>query len=430
MGNKKYTQAHLEHQLADQLRSKRRQQGFDPDELPSYAWLNKNGYSGIHRAARREFGMSTHQLLISICGFRDPSEPSNYWPGHHSDMHRYLERHFESLESRRGLAESTITGRRSRLKTLIEYHIEVTGHANILRSARVDSVTGYKIIRSVFDKLHSRHVTGASKLNYATNLSHFFDWSVREGAASHNPAKKALKEFGWKHSSAGDPVPVSSEQMARLWQCCENLLEQALIVCYGGGGLRTAEPTKIDVEDSIFLEEDDPRFRLEDRKNGPGTVALMAGVDVLRAYIKELQEEEEWNGMLFPSDSSKSGSLTAETLRTRVKEISERADVYLENGELPTPKNLRQNWYTQYTEANARWLHMAEIAAEDQGSSSGRVVLSHYLTREAGRNHFRDVARLEFEAAFPAEYSLVDSEDDLQKTQHTLTEWTSDRAPS
>ncbi|WP_089673869.1 hypothetical protein [Halohasta litchfieldiae] len=127
----------------------------------------------------------------------------------------------------------------------------------------------------------------------------------------------------------------------------------------------------------------DPHITFDERKNGPGSVSLLFGQDVLEQRIETLATED-WNGYLFPSKRSSSGHITAETVNNRFKKLAEDAGATVD-GATPTAKMGRRFWYSIYSDATEAFVEQLGGIASDQGSSSAEIVYSNYLSEEDRR---------------------------------------------
>jgi hypothetical protein len=132
-----------------------------------------------------------------------------------------------------------------------------------------------------------------------------------------------------------------------------------------------------------------PYLSFDTRKNGPGTVALIYGQDVLADRIAQLSERQRWDGYLFPSPDARRDHVTGESLTRRFKSIATRADVRV-RGELPTSKMGRRFWYSAYADAVEIVIERLQSVAHEQGSSDPMVVFRNYLSEEKRREYLRD----------------------------------------
>lgn len=127
-------------------------------------------------------------------------------------------------------------------------------------------------------------------------------------------------------------------------------------------------------------------FGENERKNGPGTVTLLAGFDEIITRIDTLADGLDWAGYLFPSTTSARKHVTTDTVRNRFAMLAQRADVTV-SGEVPTPKMGRRFWYSIYGDAVRRIGKRYTPIAEDQGSSDPGGVLDNYLSESERRKH-------------------------------------------
>jgi len=97
----------------------------------------------------------------------------------------------------------------------------------------------------------------------------------------------------------------STGGMRRIFHEADNPADQLLVLGLGAWGLRPDEVASLHVSQFVFdTENDDGSYsddyiEFEERKNGPGTVNLMFGVDAVQDRIADL-EGPGWNGYLFP----------------------------------------------------------------------------------------------------------------------------------
>ena len=204
--------------------------------------------------------------------------------------------------------------------------------------------------------------------------------------------------MGGERSEHDNPA-LSSGQVRRLYDAVEGPDEELLVLALCGWGLRRNEVASLHVT-QLALEGDDPHIYFEERKNGPGTVALLYGRETLADRIDALgSADREWSGYLFPSRWAESGHAVGETIQARFQRISERADVQV-RGETPTSKMGRRFWYTAYANAQKQLLENLDAIAADQGSSDASVVLKNYLSEAERRQYRREYMRDRLAEAF------------------------------
>jgi hypothetical protein len=142
--------------------------------------------------------------------------------------------------------------------------------------------------------------------------------------------------------------------------------------------------------ENVELQADSPYLSFTKRKNGPGTVALIYGHDVISDRIAQLSDRQEWNGYLLPSPNAQCDHVTGETVNRRFKSIASRAHVRCQ-GNLPTSKMGRRFWYSAYADAVEIVIERLQSVAHEQGSSDPMVVFRNYLSEEKRREYLRDV---------------------------------------
>ncbi len=124
-----------------------------------------------------------------------------------------------------------------------------------------------------------------------------------------------------------------------------------------------------------------PYVDFEERKNGPGQVSILYGRTAATDRLAELDERDQWNGYLFPSDRSALGHRTRQTILSWFDALADSADLPAEiDGKKPIPQMARRFWYDAYSATQEAILaDVGEIATE-QGSASAKVVLQEYLS--------------------------------------------------
>jgi len=155
------------------------------------------------------------------------------------------------------------------------------------------------------------------------------------------------------------------------------------------------------IDDARLVDQNDPAdsyMVFEERKNGPGEVTLLFGVDAAQRRLQQLYFDG-WRGYLFPSTRSTTGHISAKTVNARFKRLAERAGVTVD-GQTPTAKMCRRFWYSTYNEAVKTMMEGLEGIAEDQGSASTEVVAKNYLSEAEERRYRRESMHKELAAVF------------------------------
>ncbi len=136
-------------------------------------------------------------------------------------------------------------------------------------------------------------------------------------------------------------------------QASETTQEQLLVVALAGWGLRASEVAALHVSQfhRDVPEDDIPFITFESRKNGPGEVSLLYGMDVFDSRIDELADDETWTGYLFPSSQGETPYVTRDTIRNWFQDLASKADLPERiGGERPSPQLCRRFWYDTYTQ--------------------------------------------------------------------------------
>ncbi|UHQ96227.1 tyrosine-type recombinase/integrase [Natrinema halophilum] len=380
--------------------------GFDPEqETPAYAWLS-NHYRGFVAHLSRNFDLSPGDFYDEISVPPVSEDGSGSFEFVEDDTTRKeIESYLVELRERQGRAESTVATRRSVLRRYVKLYREVNGMDDLLSSLRSEQGSSEEKARvaDAFDALRQLDValnTHASRLKYVQEVRQFYQHRVDFGKADYDPTRRLERRFGWDSAPEWDNSALNAEQIHALYRAAELPEDRLLVIGVCGWGLRPSEicalhsnQLTLSPEDEEDLEGADPyiSFDQDERKNGPGTVALLVGIEELKSRIDQLYREygEDWNGYILPSLSSKSGYISTETARRHFRNLAEDAGISVD-GETPTPKMGRRYWYTAYGEAVKRVADRFKDIAEEQGSRSADVVLDNYLSESERRRHRRD----------------------------------------
>jgi len=186
-------------------------------------------------------------------------------------------------------------------------------------------------------------------------------------------------------------------------QAARTTREQLLVVALAAWGLRASEVAALHVSQfhRDVPEDDVPFIAFESRKNGPGEVSLLFGLDILDSRIDELADYESWTGYLFPSSQGEAPHVTRDTIRNWFQDLASKAGLPGRiEGERPSPQLCRRFWYDTYTSVLEGVLEGIEDIATEQGSNDPQVVMRNYLSDSRSRRVRREFMREQLDAAF------------------------------
>lgn len=393
----------------DEIEPEMRADNLDPrTETPSYAWL-KDHYAGFVGHLSRRFNLSPGEFYEDIGA--PPEEPPTQEPfGFVKDdaTREALGEYLEELATRQGRAEATVSTRRSVLRKYARAYQEIHGEGDLLtgicegsRAEEKDRVADtFDVLRRQEDALN----THASKLKYVQEVRQFYQHQVDFGAANFDPTYRLEKRMGWDSEPEWDNPALDADQVRALHAAAKSDEDRLLVIAVCGWGLRPSEAAALRVDQLVLDvgdEEGGPHIRFEDgeRKNGPGSVSLLTGLDAVDDRLDDLVGRDGWDGFLFPSARSKSGHISTSTIRRRFRNIAKDADVTVD-GDRPTPKLGRRFWYTTYGNAVRHIAERFADVAEEQGSTDESVVLDNYLSKAEQRRHRRQEMRDELKGLF------------------------------
>lgn len=395
-----WTEDRLRTQFPAKVREERRAEGLDPDVRPTYDWLRDHGYSGIEGFARRN-DMSVTEILEDICGFEPP--PPKPLGIDDPETRRLVE---EWLDAEKDIfnqwSASRVADARTHIRKLAEVAYEDLGSTNLFRLVDGASREESRLLIRVFSGLAQRLESEGGQANYTRSLQRWAEYlSVMEEIEDHKVGEVRTM-MGYTYGRRSPEHVLDPQQVRDCWKVCDGTLEyQALLVILAAAGNRRAEPTDAEV-DQLRLDREDPYIVFdEDRKTGAATVPIMAGVEVIEAWIKKLEQKDWWDGKwLFPSKKSNDGSRPPGWVNDVIEELVTDAGVEFPDGEEPTPKHFRSFWYNHYISARQAWLTELARLAKEQGVESAEIIDKHYLIDQPERDHFRRFAEAYFEAVF------------------------------
>ncbi len=378
----------------------RRQLEHDPDVVPTYQQLTELGYSGITYALREHHDRTLNEFCTEVLHLESDTDPTDTWGGAADATVDAAESYLQSLRTRGRMADSTVETRRHRLKKYVRVYQRLHGREDLLEAVAAPSERVAEIERAlaVLDVFDADLGTDRSKLEYLRVAQDWYNFLMRRGRAQYNPLEGATEEFGWEREEP-DNAALTAEQVHAIYQVADTAEERLITIALAGWGLRPSEVAELHTS-QINLEANDPHLNFDDsRKNGPGTVALLVGVEALASRIDELTQREGWDGYLFPSNRSASGHIHVDTVRRRFKRLAADANVSV-HGQLPKAKMGRRFWYASYQSAVSELLGQLEDIADEQGSASAAVVRENYLSESHRRQHRRQAMRESLASVF------------------------------
>lgn len=368
-----------------EIASERRKQGYNPNEdVPTYSWLNKNGYSGLHRALKRDHGMTTRDFFEDVI---EPTDGYDY-PGNNRRTHQQIENLLEAVADRKDYADSTINSKRSRLSRIIKIKREIHGDGDLILLGKQETTNSFQKLVNIFDRIDEELKSQQSKRNHQSDLISFYSHLERRGIVDYNPATSLQQEYSWDYDCSTPVYLLSEEQIKQIWEATRTKEEKVIVILYIGHGLRTSEVPDL-TRENFVIQTNVPHIKLEDRKNQPGKIPLLVGKNYIADLLRESQTPGDSMDPLFPSNHMNREAVTGATLRRRFKKICSRAGVTV-NGKTPTPQNGRKTWYTMYIDVFENLTKVAEIVSAEQGSKDPQVVLDHYYPTANELEQYRE----------------------------------------
>lgn len=394
-----WTEEKLRTRFPARVREQRLAEGLDPDVCPTQKWLRTHGHSGIGGFAQRN-EMSVGEVLEDVCGF----EPRENKPLgiEHAETRRLIE---EWLEREQNLFnqwnDNRIRDARTHFRTLAKVAYEELGSTDLLRLFCADPPADTDLIFRLFAGLSSHMETQGAQSNYTRSLERWGDYLVIRGEIEDHRIGQVREMMSYTYERRSPEHKLTTAQIRKLWEAAETLEEKVLLIILTASGTRRSEPTDTKIS-QLRLDRHDPYIVFdESRKTGAATVPIMAGVEVIEAWLKQLNKIDYWNDeWLFPSKKSRDGSRPSGWVNNTIETLMNRAEITFPDGETPTPKSFRSFWYNHYSSARQEWLTHIQELADEQGVASSKIIDLHYLTGENERNHFRKFVQSYFVSVF------------------------------
>ncbi|WP_132058726.1 tyrosine-type recombinase/integrase [Halorussus amylolyticus] len=380
-------------------------EGYDPEtHRPTHQWFRDRGLRGFLAALRRHHGRSFGDFWREDLGLG--GDEGYDWATDHADTRDALETFLDRRRTRHSLRESSIETKRRRLNLYVRAYRAANDADDLLSPVAIGSETptheAVSACYAAFDWLDGRSYSARTKARVRGVVDDWYQHLVGRRLAAVNPATGLYDEFRWQAENS-DPSPLAAGHVRALVGTADSPRERLLVVALAAWGLRANEVARLHVSQIVRDVADDevPYVAFEERKNGPGEVNVVYGLDALDARLDELADRETWSGHLFPSRQGADPHVTRERVWAWFRDLADRAGLPEEiDGERPSPQLCRRFWYDTYTSVLEAVLEGLEDIAAEQGSDDPRVVMSNYLSDERARKVRREFMQEELRAAF------------------------------
>lgn len=439
MPSEKYTEAYLTERFPVEVRETLRADDLNPTHLPSYEYLNANGFGtrGLNKALERHFedGRTVHDHLRKH-GFDVPH--TGEWPCEHDETVRHLDLFVKSRRKRYESPEKSIDTLKSALRKILRISQKVNKTDDLISYGReTDSMSKFERneqMRAILDHLKDIQDDRTAR-SYTGYLSDFYDVVASNTDLDFNPVQNVRDEYRFITRSS-DPQPLDDDQIEQLWDTllrlgqspapkqrasCKSVRDlltrhgtdwiiqmMVLIVVGVGIGLRPGECARLHTDQHLKLD-DDPHVTFDQRKNLPGTVPILTRCDFIEAYIEYMEAtQDSWNRYLFLSTDSESGHRVPETLNNWLEAICRESDVRLDDGSYPTLQNLRQTWHTKYKHTLQKHRVQMQLVADEAGTETSDIVDESYVPDIEDAKTIREFARKDFDDVLPLTEGIPD----------------------
>ncbi len=383
--------------------------GRDPErDRPTHQWLRENDLRPMLYALREHHDRTFGAFWSEDLG-RSTADAGYDWATDHGPTVEALESFLASRRDRKELAASSIDTLRYRLNRYVRAYREENGTGDLVTPVARDGDTpAYEAVDAcwaAFDRLHADLDAGATKRRVHLAVSNWYAHLVRRKRAAVNPADGLDDEFDWSTDAdddAGTPC-LSSDHVRVLYRTAETPEERLLVLALCAWGLRPGEVARLRADQFVLdaPDGDVPHVEFRERKNGPGQVSLLYGLDELEDRLASVADADDWAGYLFPSPHASRDHVSRWTVWNRFGSLADRAGLPDEiDGVAPSPKMGRRFWYDAYASSLDVVLGSLDEIAAEQGSSSADVVLRNYLSDARARKLRREYMRERLADAF------------------------------
>jgi len=393
----------------DEIAPRLEAEGIDSrSEKPTYQWFRDHDARSFLAALRRHHDRPFGEFWDEDLELGDDEEGYT-WETTDDATIDALEQFLSRRQSRYSLASSSVDALRTRLNLYVRAYQEANGTNDLLTPIQRDRENpAYEAVDAcyaAFDWLNEgteREYSAQTLQRVRRVVDAWYQHLVGRRIASMNPASGLYDEFKWEVEDSPTPS-LSASHIRKLMQAAGTTREQLLVVALAGWGLRASEVAALHVSQfhRDVPEDDVPFIMFKSRKNGPGEVSLLYGMDVFDFRIDELAEDETWAGYLFPSSQGKTPYVTRDTIRNWFQNLALEAGLPERiEGERPSPQLCRRFWYDTYTAVLEGVLEGVDEIAAEQGSSDPRVVMQNYLSDSRSRRVRREFMQEQLDEAF------------------------------
>jgi len=386
----------------DQVAPCLKAEGIDPStEKPTHQWFRDHDARSFLAALRRHHGRSFGKFWNTDLGLGN-NDDGYSWATSNEQTVDALERFLDRRQSRYGLSTSSVDTLRTRLNLYVRAYREANDTDDLLSPIQRNRDTpAYEAVDAcygAFDWLNEgveREYSAQTLQRVRRIVDAWYQHLVGRRIASMNPASGLYEEFKWEIQDSPTPS-LSADHIRQLMGVATTSRNQLLVVALAGWGLRASEVAALHVSQfNRDVPDDDVAYiAFESRKNGPGEVSVLFGLDTLDVRINKLSDDESWDGYLFPSSQGNTPHVTRDTIRNWFQKLASEAELPERiQGERPSPQLCRRFWYDAYTAVLEGVLEGVEEIAAEQGSSDPKVIMENYLSETRSRRVRREFMR-------------------------------------
>lgn len=369
----------------EEILPKFHQRNDDPSRnYPTTGMLGDMGYGHLRFKLKKEHDMNLKTFFTVIVGVRDEE---SRWKIKDPITIKRAEEYLEWKQKYAQWSEATV---KTNYYYLNRVFFEVS---RILDTDSIIDVLDYDerrtqaydaFVEAIFEILEEAK-SDNSAYQYLCTAREFVDWLSRRAIIDTNPIQSLEKEFNLDLSAEGSE-PMTPGQVADLWTEATTLTQYLTIIGYVFWGLRRQELPAVkrdqihEGEDTMTIE-----FSSHQRKSGAGTVTVIIGENIISEQLARLGRHSTWNGHLLVDSDNPGEPMDAAKAAGVFRDLAEKADVRLENDDLPSPNNGRATWHDINSMAEALLMEMDYVEDQDYEDKESPLNYQGPETKQAVR---------------------------------------------
>jgi integrase len=348
----------------DEIMEEFNEQNDDPTKnYPDTAMLDDMGYSHLRWRLSKKHDMTVKTFFTTLVGVTD-ERPR--WNLEDPKTITQVEKFLDYRQKYRPWAETTKETNYHQLNRVFKNFSQIANNDNIIDLANNKNYKTdiYDWLVETIHRIRQKAKSDNSTQQYINATKQFFAWLERRSVIKFNPCSKIEKEFDLDLKTDGS-VPLTPEQVAKLWDEADDLVEYIVIIGYVFWGVRRQELAKVRYDQFTLDNKIEIEFESHQRKNDAGIVTVVVGENIIRKQFERLKSKSDWNGHLLVDSDNPSQPMKPDKTSRIFQNVCKSADVRIGDGEIPTANNGRATWHDLNAQAETVLMEMEYIDDQD-----------------------------------------------------------------